>query len=146
MLLAEIIVTGYLGYKRIAWWLPAVIALAFVIFGASEFNSAPAAWRMRFTVTDLLWNLIASVRGIRDWDVDRQDDRSRQVEAAVSVTPERTTTVSCIGEVMRAIRKSVRRLALTIALLFAVPGVLALAAATSVQFGWNGAIAFICRI
>ena len=41
---------------------------------------------------------------------------------------------------MRAIRKSVRRLALTIALLFAVPGVLALAAATSVQFGWNGAI------
>ena len=45
--------------ERIAWWLPAVIALAFVIIGASEFNSAPAAWRMRFTVTDLLWNVIA---------------------------------------------------------------------------------------
>ena len=41
---------------------------------------------------------------------------------------------------MRTIRKGFRRVALAIALIFALPGVVALVAAASVNFGWKDAI------
>ena len=46
---------------------------------------------------------------------------------------------------MRVRREGFRRLALALALIFGVPGVFALAAATSVQFGWYDAISIYLR-
>lgn len=57
LLLIEMISCGYLGYKRFAWWLPAVVGLAgFLIFLILMLQG-------RFVFTNLLANMVASYLG-----------------------------------------------------------------------------------
>ena len=57
LLLIEMISCSYLGYKRFAWWLPAVVGVCgFLIFLTFMLQG-------RFVLTNLLANLIASYIG-----------------------------------------------------------------------------------
>jgi hypothetical protein len=57
LLLIEMISCGYLGYKRFAWWIPAVVAL----FGFTAFQFFALDGRM--DVANLLTNMITSYLG-----------------------------------------------------------------------------------
>jgi hypothetical protein len=57
LLIIEIISCGYLGYKRFAWWLPAVVGVCgFLVFFIFLLHG-------RFVLTNLLANIIASYIG-----------------------------------------------------------------------------------